>query len=144
MSHTTYTTTSEEETQSVAADFVRRLKGGDVVFLHGDLGSGKTTFVRGAAQALGFKEPVRSPTFALVNRYYVEHTDIKRILHVDLYRIDDPSDLAPLALEEELGALDTVAFVEWPARARARLAAPTREIFFVADADTRVITINNL
>lgn len=139
MPHTTYTTTSEEETQSVAADFVRSLKGGDIVFLHGDLGSGKTTFVRGAARALGFDDPVRSPTFTIINRYPVDRGEIKQILHVDLYRIDDSSDLVPLALEEELVAPDTVAFIEWPENAKGLLAEPSHELFFSLDDGNRTI-----
>lgn len=110
----TYTTYTEEETKQVACEFAAGLKGGDTVFLSGDLGSGKTTFVRGVAEAFGFQEPVRSPSFTLVNRYPVSHGDIKQILHVDFYRIDDSSEIAPLALEEELGRPDTAAFIEWP------------------------------
>jgi tRNA threonylcarbamoyladenosine biosynthesis protein TsaE len=110
----THTTHSELETKKFAAEFARTLKGGEVIFLSGELGSGKTTFVRGVAEAFGFREPVRSPSFTIVNRYSVEHGLIKQILHVDLYRIRDASEFLPLALEEECGREDTVAFIEWP------------------------------
>lgn len=109
-----YESHSEEETKKIAADFARNLIGGEVVFLQGELGSGKTTFVRGVAEAFGFHEPVRSPSFTIVNRYPVSHDTVKQILHVDFYRIDDPSEIPPLALEEEVGHSDTVTFIEWP------------------------------
>lgn len=134
MSHTTYTTHSDHETKTLAAEFARTLHGGEVIFLEGDLGSGKTTFVRGVAEAFGFTEPVRSPTFTIVNRYSIEHPVIKQILHVDLYRLKDASDLTVLALEEELTRPDTVAFIEWPERAEGLLGIPTSTISFCADA----------
>ncbi len=117
-----HSTKNEQETQVVAQEFASTLKGGEVVYLHGDLGAGKTTFVRAAARALGFTEPVRSPTFTIVNRYEVTHPTIKQILHVDLYRIEDASELVPLALEEELGRSEVVTFIEWPERAQGNLA----------------------
>lgn len=115
MKHITH---SDQETKQVACEFAAGLRGGDIVFLTGDLGSGKTTFVRGVAEAFGFREPVRSPSFTIVNRYPVSHRDIKQILHVDFYRIDDLSEIVPLALEEEFGRPDTVAFIEWPEKIR--------------------------
>lgn len=114
MSNTTYTTHSEQETKTLAAEFARTLRGGEVIFLEGDLGSGKTTFVRGVAEAFGYTDPVRSPTFTIVNRYSVVYESIRQILHVDLYRLKDDSELTALALQEELGRPDTVAFIEWP------------------------------
>lgn len=139
MTHKTYSTHSDSQTYALAAEFARKLRGGEVVFLHGDLGSGKTTFVRGVAQALGFNEPVRSPSFTLVNRYPIDHGNIKQILHVDLYRIDDPAQLAPLALEEELGRPDTVAFIEWPQNAKGLVAEPSHEIVFSIVDNARTI-----
>ncbi|MBI4437997.1 tRNA (adenosine(37)-N6)-threonylcarbamoyltransferase complex ATPase subunit type 1 TsaE [Candidatus Uhrbacteria bacterium] len=114
MTNRTHRTYSDEETKTLAAEFARTLLGGEVIFLQGELGSGKTTFVRGAAQALGFHEPVRSPTFTIVQRYPVVHGAIRQLLHVDLYRLKDPSELTALALEEDLGQPDTVTFIEWP------------------------------
>lgn len=107
-------TQTEEETRTLGEEFAHMLKGGEVVFLQGDLGAGKTTFTRGVARALGFGQPVRSPSFTIVNRYPVEAEAIRQILHVDLYRMEDPSEIPPLALEEEMGLPDTVTFIEWP------------------------------
>ena len=131
---------SEQETKKLAAEFAGGLVGGEVVFLSGDLGSGKTTFVRGVAESLGFHEPVRSPSFTLVNRYSVSHGDIKQILHVDFYRINDPAEIAPLALEEETGRADTVTFIEWPESVPTPF-TPTHTISFVAAPGSHTIVV---
>ncbi|MBI5793519.1 tRNA (adenosine(37)-N6)-threonylcarbamoyltransferase complex ATPase subunit type 1 TsaE [Candidatus Uhrbacteria bacterium] len=134
------TTHSEQETKNLAAEFARTLHGGEVIFLEGDLGSGKTTFVRGVAEALGFVEPVRSPTFTIVNRYPVTQGAIRQILHVDLYRLKDPSELTALALEEELRRPDTVVFIEWADHADGLLGSPTYAIIFsVHDLEHQII-----
>jgi tRNA threonylcarbamoyladenosine biosynthesis protein TsaE len=101
-------TGSPEETEALAARLARLLQPGDVVALSGELGAGKTTFVRGAARALGVREPVTSPTFTIGHRYESDPP----VAHLDLYRI---AGLDP----EEWGDLEpyfdgTVAFVEWP------------------------------
>jgi tRNA threonylcarbamoyladenosine biosynthesis protein TsaE len=101
-------TSSPEETEAVAADLAARLRPGDVVGVSGELGAGKTTFVRGAARALGVTGPVSSPTFTIGHRYDGRIP----VAHLDLYRI---AGLDP----EEWGDLEpyfdgTVAFVEWP------------------------------
>jgi tRNA threonylcarbamoyladenosine biosynthesis protein TsaE len=101
-------TASPEETEALAARLAARLRPGDVVVLSGELGTGKTTFVRGAARALGVTEPVSSPTFTIGHRYDASPP----VAHLDLYRI---AGLDP----EEWGDLEpyfdgTVAFVEWP------------------------------
>jgi tRNA threonylcarbamoyladenosine biosynthesis protein TsaE len=106
-------TKSEEETRKLAADFASKLIGGEVVELIGDLGSGKTTFVRGVVDALGSSVRVKSPTFTVLNEYPVNGETIKRIAHLDLYRFNDPVQLEALALEDYKRA-DTIIFIEWP------------------------------
>jgi tRNA threonylcarbamoyladenosine biosynthesis protein TsaE len=101
-------TASPEETEALAARVAQSLGPGDVVGVSGELGSGKTTFVRGAARALGVQEPVASPTFTIGHRYDAPVP----IAHLDLYRL---AKLDP----EEWGDLEpyfdgTIAFVEWP------------------------------
>jgi tRNA A37 threonylcarbamoyladenosine biosynthesis protein TsaE len=78
---------------------------------------------------------VRSPTFTIVNRYPVDRGTIKHILHVDLYRLRDVSEIPALALEEELRRVETVAFVEWPERAQGLLGTPTGTCSFLADPE---------
>ena len=101
-------TASPDETEALAARLAERLAPGDVVTISGELGAGKTTFVRGAARALGVTGPVSSPTFTIGHRYEAPTP----VAHLDLYRI---AGLDP----EEWGDLEpyfdgTVAFVEWP------------------------------
>jgi tRNA threonylcarbamoyladenosine biosynthesis protein TsaE len=101
-------TGSPEETEALAARLAARLRAGDVVAVSGDLGAGKTTFVRGAARALGVNGPVSSPTFTIGHRYEAPTP----VAHLDLYRI---AGLDP----EEWGDLEpyfdgSIAFVEWP------------------------------
>ena len=99
---------SPAETEALAAGLAARLRPGDVVAVSGDLGAGKTTFVRGAARALGVTEPVASPTFTIGHRYDAPVP----VAHLDLYRIDglDPEEWADLEPYFD----DAIAFVEWP------------------------------
>ena len=108
-----YTTHSAEETQKIAADFAKTLKGGEFISLIGDLGAGKTTFVRGLVEALGGTVRVKSPTFTVMNEYPVDFGAIKRVVHIDFYRFSDASELAALSLEDERRP-DTVIVAEWP------------------------------
>ena len=100
---------SPEQTEALAAELTGRLRAGEVVLVEGELGAGKTTFVRGACRALGVTAQVRSPTFTIGHRY------IGRVpvAHIDLYRIGDLRQEEPDLLADYLQA-DTIAFVEWP------------------------------
>jgi tRNA threonylcarbamoyladenosine biosynthesis protein TsaE len=99
------------ETEAVAAELAGALRPGDVVLVSGDLGTGKTTFVRGAARALGVRSPVRSPTFTIARRYEDGRLPVS---HLDLFRLGQATaDEDPALLDDEL-APDRVAFVEWP------------------------------
>ncbi|HUD71520.1 MAG TPA: tRNA (adenosine(37)-N6)-threonylcarbamoyltransferase complex ATPase subunit type 1 TsaE [Dongiaceae bacterium] len=105
-------TRGEAETFQAGAEVAARLRVGDVVVLTGSLGAGKTVLARGLAAGLGVPpEEVRSPTFTLVNPYQGRVP----VYHLDLYRIEKPSDLDELGLEEILGG-DGVAVVEWGER----------------------------
>ena len=125
-----YQTGSEQETNQIAMQFAATLHGGDIVFLRGDLGTGKTTFVRGVVEYFAFEGIVRSPTFTIMNRYPINHVSIKTILHMDFYRIEDPSELSALALEEEVGRPDTISFIEWPEKDTQHLVTATHQIYF--------------
>jgi len=106
-------TASALETEAVAARLARDLTPGDVVLVSGELGAGKTTFVRGAARALGVQGPVTSPTFTIARRYEDGRVPIS---HLDLYRLDGLAVEEPELLADELAG-DRVAFVEWPEHA---------------------------
>lgn len=105
----TITTHAESETAAVGRDLARTLTRGSVVLLHGDLGAGKTAFVRGMAEGLGAPpEDVSSPTFTLMQEYRGGRVTL---VHVDLYRLDDPREIDDLGLEE-IGAGSVLA-IEW-------------------------------
>lgn len=106
---------SPEETEEFAAALARELRPGDVVGVEGELGSGKTTFIRGACRALGVDGPVTSPTYTIGHRYR-GRVDIS---HLDLYRFAGVSDSEWGDLEEYFR--DAVIFVEWPENAAGRL-----------------------
>jgi tRNA threonylcarbamoyladenosine biosynthesis protein TsaE len=108
-----YTSHSPEDTQKIAAEFALSLKGGEFIGLIGDLGAGKTTFVRGLVQALGGTVRVKSPTFTVMNEYPVNHGSIKRVVHIDFYRFTDDHEINALSLDDERRS-DTVVLAEWP------------------------------
>jgi tRNA threonylcarbamoyladenosine biosynthesis protein TsaE len=108
---------SPEETERVGAAVARELGPGDVVAVSGELGTGKTTFVRGAARALGIEGPVTSPTYTIGNRYAGDPD----VSHLDLYRFDGMSDAEWGDLERYFE--DAVVFVEWPEAGEAYLPA---------------------
>ena len=106
-----YESTSPAATQRLAAMLAKKLQPGDVILLRGDLGTGKTEFVKGLAAALAAKETVTSPTFALMNVYEGRLT----IYHFDLYRLNRPEELAGIGFDEYIGGAG-IAVVEWPDR----------------------------
>jgi tRNA threonylcarbamoyladenosine biosynthesis protein TsaE len=99
---------SPEETEQIAAALARELRPGDVVTVAGDLGTGKTTFIRGACRELGVASPVTSPTYTVGNRY----RGAVDVSHLDLYRFDSLSDAEWGDLERYFEG--AVVFVEWP------------------------------
>jgi len=118
-----YSTCSPAETESLGADVAAGLVPGDVVLIEGDLGAGKTTFVRGAGRALGVRDAVTSPTFTIGQRYRGRVP----VSHIDLYRVADLSEEDPDLLADYLGA-DTIAFVEWPAAGEREIAGLARVV----------------
>lgn len=120
--------TSPEWTESYAARLASRCTGGTVLALYGNLGAGKSVFARGFARGLGITEPVTSPTFALVQEYPCP--DGQLFVHADMYRINDPLEIAGTGLEDHMFSSDTITLVEWaeriedallPDRAKAKL-----------------------
>jgi len=99
---------SEEETIAAAEKFAGQLKPGEVIVLNGNLGAGKTFFVRQALKCLGI-DNVSSPTFAIVNEY----TGKFKIYHFDFYRINDPAELFDIGFNDYLNDEDSVTFIEW-------------------------------
>ena len=98
--------------QEIAKEILKRKdKSAFVVFLDGDLGTGKTTLVKEIIFALGIKEKVKSPTFTIIEPYELND---KNIYHIDLYRINDPTELEIIGLREYLNESEAIIFIEWP------------------------------
>ena len=117
-------TKNAAETEALGARIAERLQPGDVVLLAGELGTGKTTLVRGACRALGVPGPVTSPTFTIGQRYSGGRLPVS---HLDLYRLQTLEGEDPALLEDYLRP-EGVAFVEWPAAGSGRLDRPAFEV----------------
>jgi tRNA threonylcarbamoyladenosine biosynthesis protein TsaE len=132
------TSSSAVETEAIAARIAAVLRPGDVVTVAGELGSGKTTFVRGAARALGVTAPVTSPTFTVGNRY----RGAVDVSHLDLYRFQDISPAEWGDLEPYFDG--AVSFVEWPEAGDGVLPAPRLEARLRhSDRSHRVIVLSS-
>ena len=111
----TFVTSSAEETRRLGDRMGELLREGDVLLLSGELGAGKTVFVQGIARGLGFDSSVSSKSFVLLGEY----PGRVKLYHADLYRLEDPDQVAQLALDEI--SSDGVLVVEWPERAGDRV-----------------------
>ena len=123
MAHARLETSSPEATEAVAARLARALEPGDVVLVSGELGAGKTTFVRGACRALGVTARVTSPTFTIGHRYPGAGVDVS---HLDLYRFRGLSAAEWGDLEPYFD--DAVVFVEWPEAGSGALPEPRAHV----------------
>jgi tRNA threonylcarbamoyladenosine biosynthesis protein TsaE len=134
-------TTGPAETESLGAELAELLGDGDVVLVRGELGSGKTTLVRGAARALGVSDPVTSPTFSIGHRYTTGGVTVS---HLDLYRLAGLEHEDPALLADYLGP-GRIAFVEWPEDTSAELAgARVRVTLSHSGGDRRRIEVDEL
>jgi tRNA threonylcarbamoyladenosine biosynthesis protein TsaE len=116
-------TASSAETEALGERFGAELQPGDVVLVSGEMGAGKTTFIRGACRALGVSEPVTSPTFTIGQRY----AGRVPVSHLDLYRLEDIEAEEPGLLDDYVEP-GSVAFIEWPAIAGERLDHVTQRV----------------
>jgi len=108
----------EKETEDKAKNFasvIEGFKNSLLINLIGNLGAGKTTFVRGLIQELGFDEFVKSPTFTIVESY---ESDNLKVFHFDLYRIEDDKELQAIGVEDYLTEENAITLVEWPEKSK--------------------------
>ncbi|MEK6275506.1 MAG: tRNA (adenosine(37)-N6)-threonylcarbamoyltransferase complex ATPase subunit type 1 TsaE [Actinomycetota bacterium] len=132
------TSSSPEETEAIAETLAAELRPGDVVAVSGELGSGKTTFVRGACRALGVQGPVTSPTYTIGHRY----RGAVDVSHLDLYRFESVSSAEWGDLEPYFDG--AVCFVEWPEAAGNALPAPRfRVVLRHAGGNRRTIEVES-
>ncbi len=143
MRGSTHSSGSPQETERIGRQLARDLRPGDVILISGELGAGKTTFVRGAARALGVSDPVTSPTFTIGQRYRAT-PPLAHVCHIDLYRLRSLAGEDPDMLADYIAA-DVITFVEWPAVGEGDLAALGHVVGRVelshAGGDGRLITI---
>jgi len=125
---------SEAATKKIGEEFAKKLKKGDVVFLYGDLGFGKTTFVKGIGLGLGITARIISPTFPIIRSH-------GKFYHIDLYRIEDKTGLENLGLHEILEDEETIKVIEWPEKLDT-IPKNRWEVRFLLDKDNvRIINI---
>lgn len=126
----------EAATARLAAAIAGIAQHGDVIALHGDLGTGKTVFARGFLRALGVKEDVPSPTFTLVQTY---ETSRGTVAHFDLYRIETEEDVYELGVEDAFS--DAICLIEWPDRLGGLLPDARLDVLFDYAASGRRVRI---
>lgn len=109
-------TGSSEETFNLGKEFSKRLEGGEIICLSGDLGSGKTTFTQGILRGFEIEGALGSPTFMLMKEYDIKDAkfNIKKVYHIDTYRIAGEDDIISLGWEELLSDKINIIIVEWP------------------------------
>lgn len=148
--------TTESDLRDFAFDFVKTLRGGEIIGLVGDLGAGKTTFVKYLAEALGIAKPVRSPTFIIMQIFDVPkqssqlnistlqnpHNPITSLVHIDAYRMKDYPEFMATGFLDYIGAPGTVIFIEWPDRvSEVRDLPGYRELRFTFQGQGREVDI---
>lgn len=140
MKEKTFITKSSEETKDLARKIAKNLKGGEVLLLFGNLGSGKTTFVQGLAEGLGIKERIISPTFIIIRHHKLKD---RVFYHVDLYRIESSKELEELGLNEILNNKENIIAIEWAEKLKTLPKIRTEIYFEYISENEREITIKD-
>lgn len=132
-------TNSSEETEKLGEEFAKELIGGDIICLYGNLGSGKTTFVKGLAKGLGIKSRIISPTFVLIRQHRI---NFKFLYHIDLYRLENGEDIKGLGLEDLFKDKNSIIVIEWAEKLGELLPENRIDIFFeILNEEKRKITL---
>jgi tRNA threonylcarbamoyladenosine biosynthesis protein TsaE len=119
-----YKTKNPKETQKIASELVQKLlkskpqKHAIVIALEGELGAGKTTFVKAFAKKLGIKSHITSPTFVLMKQYPIKKPAFKLLIHIDAYRLTNYKDLLPLSIKELISNPENIILIEWSERVK--------------------------
>ncbi|HQB50623.1 MAG TPA: tRNA (adenosine(37)-N6)-threonylcarbamoyltransferase complex ATPase subunit type 1 TsaE [bacterium] len=123
-----YLSINLKQTANLAKRLVNILNGGEIIALTGDLGAGKTAFSQAIAKCLGVKEPVISPTFTIWQQYDCFHPIIKKLIHIDAYRLSSGRDLVDLGINDWTSQKDVLIIIEWPEKINDWL--PENTLFF--------------
>ena len=134
-----YTIENEFEMLNFGTLISQRLNKGDVIYLYGDLGAGKTTLTKGILQGLGFIGSVKSPTYTLVETYPINGITLQ---HFDLYRLSDPEELEWIGIRDYF-TKDTISLIEWPQKGGDFLPRPSKEIYIQYTDTRRSVTISD-
>lgn len=132
------------ETQQFAREYITGITpnpdGATVVCLYGDLGSGKTTFVKEAARTLGITEIVTSPTFVIQKKYPLHHESFDHLIHIDAYRLVESGELLAIGWSDMIKNTRNIIFIEWPKYVQDVLPDKTHKLSFTfIDENTREI-----
>jgi len=128
-----------EQLESFAQSFSQSVEKGDVIFLLGDLGSGKTTFTQLLLKHLGYKGRVKSPTYAIYESYCLNQFEL---FHMDLYRLSSPEELFYMAIEEIIDS-QSVVVIEWPQKGVGVLPLATKTLSFnLINASSREVILD--
>lgn len=145
-----FITKNSKETGRLAQVLAKELSrkapkdGALVIGLEGELGAGKTTFIKAFAKGLGIKEKVLSPTFVLMKIYKIKSSNYQFLIHIDAYRLKDHRDLLPLGIKDILNDPKNIVLIEWSDRVEKVLPKKYVKIHFDhVDGNTRKITIWN-
>ncbi len=134
-----YDVSTLPQLEQVAQQLLPQLKPGHIIFLHGDLGMGKTTFTQYLLKAAGVKEHIKSPTYTLFEQYESVN---KSFIHMDLYRLSDPEELYFLGIEDLINNENTV-LIEWPDKGQGVLPQADWNLTFSSKGLNRTLTITS-
>ena len=147
MGESTLRSQSEQETILLGEQLAAQFQPGDIITLDGDLGAGKTEFVKGVCRYFEVTDLVTSPTFSIINQYdgTMAGGNPVKIYHVDLYRIDSPAELAEVGFEEMVYTSNAIKLIEWPDKAGNKMPERHWKISIEqdeADDNVRLITVH--
>ena len=125
-------TKSAEETKKLAQEMASQLKGGAVIALTGELGSGKTTFVQGLAEFFGIAQEVSSPTYTLIQEYNIKDTrlPLTKLIHIDCYRLNNYQELLDVGINDYYEQPESMIIIEWAEKAKPIIPATAHWIKF--------------
>lgn len=134
-------TRSPKETEMLGEKFAKGLQPKDVVFLIGNLGSGKTTFTKGIARGLGIATRIISPTFTVVRTHLTNSEPIKTLYHLDLYRLQTEEDALGVDIKDYLEDENGVVVIEWPEISQNIVSGNVWKVLFEVVNNTRSMEI---